>query len=383
MVLHWRVHGGGDREVLRLVDYDPAAIGMTYFNNNNLAGVIVDGVPDNVTPGKLQWELITGFHGSLVTIQDVVSNSQTWTRNNGEPEIPPISSYYLDDASYSEPLCPDDFAIGMSGQTTAFQPRTDPRQNTGIEVAFVSSRYYGPPGWSVADAEQLRAFSENPLVTTVSDTPVNATFNEIPRTLTVNKTGAGTITSNPPGIDCGGTCTATYISGTIVTLTATPAAGSVFGGWSGGVCSGTGICMLTINANTSVTATFNASDQMFSLEVMTRDSANGTVTSGPAGINCGSDCSQVYAINTSVVLTAAPMPGASFKQWSGACTGIGTCTVTMSEDRSVTAAYSKTFTDDPLTSRVTPVKAVHITELREAINSLRSNNGLAAFWMER
>ncbi len=140
---------------------------MTYFNNNNLAGVIVDGVPDNVTPGKLQWELITGIQGSLVTIQDVVSNRLTWARNNGEPVIPPISSYYRDDASYSEPLCPDDFAIGMSGQTTAFQPRTDPRQNTGIEVAFVSSRYYGPPGWTVADAEQLRAFSENPLVTTV------------------------------------------------------------------------------------------------------------------------------------------------------------------------------------------------------------------------
>jgi hypothetical protein len=55
----------------------------------------------------------------------------------------------------------------MSGQTTDFQPITDPRQNSGIEVAFVSSRYYGPPGWSVADAEQLRAFSENPLVAKV------------------------------------------------------------------------------------------------------------------------------------------------------------------------------------------------------------------------
>jgi hypothetical protein len=175
-ILHWRVHATSG--FLDLVDYDPAAIGMTYFNNNNLAGVIVDGVPDSVTPGILQWELITGFQGSLVTIQDVVSSTQNWERcrnrtaSNPQGDCvfvsPPNSSFYLDDGSYSEPLCPDDIAIGMSGQTLAEQPDTDPR-TTSFRLAFVSSRYYGPPGWSVADAEQLRAFSENPLVTTVAD----------------------------------------------------------------------------------------------------------------------------------------------------------------------------------------------------------------------
>ncbi|MCZ6624020.1 MAG: hypothetical protein O7B35_07290, partial [Deltaproteobacteria bacterium] len=57
----------------------------------------------------------------------------------------------------------------------------------------------------------------------------------------------------------------------------------------------------------------------------------------------------------------------------------GTCTVTMNADTTVTATFSKIFTDDPLTSQITPVKAVHITELRAAINTLRSNNGLGAF----
>ena len=59
MALHWRVHGHAEK-ILELANYDPAAIGMTYFNNNNLAGVIVDGVPDTVTPGILQWELSPG-----------------------------------------------------------------------------------------------------------------------------------------------------------------------------------------------------------------------------------------------------------------------------------------------------------------------------------
>ena len=177
LAVHWRVHAVSTK-ILDLVDYDPAAIGMTYFNNNNLAGVIVDGVPDSVTPGILQWELTTGFHGSLVTIQDIVSSSQNWlrcrnrtsTNPQGDCEwvVPPISSFYLDDASYSEPLCPDDIAIGMSGQTVAESPDTDPR-TSAFRLAFGTSRYYGPPGWTVADAEQLRAYSENPLVTTVTD----------------------------------------------------------------------------------------------------------------------------------------------------------------------------------------------------------------------
>lgn len=81
-------------------------------------------------------------------------------------------------------------------------------------------------------------------------------------TLTVTKAGAGsgTVTSSPAGINCGATCSANYTTGTSVTLTATPSAGSTFAGWSGGGCSaGTGTCTVIINANTAVTATFNIS----------------------------------------------------------------------------------------------------------------------------
>ncbi len=80
-------------------------------------------------------------------------------------------------------------------------------------------------------------------------------------TLTVKKagTGSGTVTSSPAGISCGAQCSASYEQGTKVTLTATPAAGSTFAGWSGGGCSGTGACVVTIpNADVTVTATFNA-----------------------------------------------------------------------------------------------------------------------------
>jgi hypothetical protein len=78
-------------------------------------------------------------------------------------------------------------------------------------------------------------------------------------TLTVSKTGtgSGTVTSNPSGINCGSDCSVAYGAGTTVTLTASPAAGSTFTGWSG-ACSGTGSCQVTMDAAKSVTAGFGS-----------------------------------------------------------------------------------------------------------------------------
>lgn len=53
------------------------------------------------------------------------------------------------------------------------------------------------------------------------------------KTLTVTKSGKGTVTSSPSGIDCGATCQAGFAKGSVVTLTATPAPGYLFLGWSG------------------------------------------------------------------------------------------------------------------------------------------------------
>jgi uncharacterized repeat protein (TIGR03803 family) len=73
-------------------------------------------------------------------------------------------------------------------------------------------------------------------------------------TLTVTKAGTGTVASTPAGIDCGDTCTAVFLVGETVTLTATPAPGMVFAGWSG-ACTGTD-CVVSMSAARSVTATF-------------------------------------------------------------------------------------------------------------------------------
>src|SRR6185295_9913725 len=129
--------------------------------------------------------------------------------------------------------------------------------------------------------------------------------------LSVNKTGtgSGTVTSNPAGISCGGTCTASYTSGTVVTLTASAAGGSTFSGWSGGGCSGTGTCSVTMTAATTVTASFTAQAQQFNLTVSKTGTGSGTVTSNPAGINCGSTCTAPYTSGTVVTLTASAAGG--------------------------------------------------------------------------
>jgi hypothetical protein len=126
----------------------------------------------------------------------------------------------------------------------------------------------------------------------------------------------------------------------LVTLTAAPAAGSTFSGWSGGVCSGTGSCPVTMSAAKSVTATFTLIPSSYALTVGKSGDGSGTVTSIPSGVDCGTDCSEAYVSGTVVTLTPTPSGGSVFAGWSGGCTGTGACQVTMSGTRSVTASFA-------------------------------------------
>lgn len=78
---------------------------------------------------------------------------------------------------------------------------------------------------------------------------------------------------------------------------------------------------------------------------MTR-TGTGTGTVTATGINCGTDCSEAYALNTPVTLTAAADASSTFGGWGGACSGTApACTVTMSANRSVTAIFTlRTYT---------------------------------------
>ena len=65
------------------------------------------------------------------------------------------------------------------------------------------------------------------------------------------------------------------------------------------------------------------------------------VKSSPAGISCGTACAGPFVLNSMVTLAAASANGAKFTGWSGACTGTGSCVVTITAAKSVTAAFTK------------------------------------------
>jgi uncharacterized repeat protein (TIGR01451 family) len=133
-------------------------------------------------------------------------------------------------------------------------------------------------------------------------------------TLSLTKTGslaAGTVTSTPAAISCGAGCSsasADFLDGSLVQLTATPAAGSVFNGW-GGACSGTATtCTLTMSAARSVTASFTGPTI--------------TITGGnnqTAGVSTGFSSpltvqvtdSNGVAVNGAIVTFTVPSSGAS------------------------------------------------------------------------
>lgn len=220
---------------------------------------------------------------------------------------------------------------------TTISNTTQTRSSSLVRGSTLRLQATVAPGYQFASWSQACSGSTpNCTITLNADAAVTARFNPV---LSAAVTGSGRITAS--GINCGTDCTEAYTAGSTVQLSATPDAGQVFSGWSG-ACSGTATsCTVTMSAPLSVRATF-APIPVSRFDLTVSVTAGGSVSSTPAGIQCGSDCSESYAANTSVTLTATPAAGQSFSGWGGACTGTGTCTVTMSQARSVTAAFTPT-----------------------------------------
>ncbi len=213
----------------------------------------------------------------------------------------------------------------------------------GLDDLAPGSDYTFMTAWDINDAGQIAVSGFSKVTGEYAALRLTPSGGTTPppsnHTLTVTKSGSGTVTSTPAGIDCGADCSEAYAAGTAVTLSATPSTGNTFTGWSG-ACTGTAsTCTVTMDAAKSATASFAASSGgPYTLTVT--NAGKGKVTSSPAGISCGRDCSEAYASGTAVTLTATPASGQSFTGWSGACSGTATtCTVTMDAAKSVTATF--------------------------------------------
>ena len=161
------------------------------------------------------------------------------------------------------------------------------------------------------------------------------------RHVTVQKVGTGTglVQDGTHAIDCGSSCSGEFLQGQTVALTATPDGGSLFSGWSGGGCTGTGTtCSVPVNADVPVTAAFTK--QLFTLKIS--KVGRGAVTSLPRGIACGGGCSHGFAPGP-VTLTAKPSRGWRFARWQGACRGTKpSCRLALTRASNATAIFAKT-----------------------------------------
>jgi len=175
-------------------------------------------------------------------------------------------------------------------------------------------------------------------VVTVTPTPVAVNYSEeLVLTVAPAGTGSGTVASSPAGIAAcgatGGTCSAPFLGGTLITLTATPATGSTLS-WSGCTPSTTTAnqCTLTLNGPTTVTATFTLAPEALTIT----PPANGTITCN------GGACATSYPFGTTVMLTAMPSSGFSFVSWSGSCAAqtTNTCSLTMNAAQTAGATFT-------------------------------------------
>jgi hypothetical protein len=165
-----------------------------------------------------------------------------------------------------------------------------------------------------------------------------------PATLNVTRSGPGngTVTSNPAGINCGSDCTQPYASGTSVTLTATPAAGSVFGGWSGGGCSGTGSCTTIVSGSSTITATFNVTG----LGVTFTSPASGATVRGSTTVTLSATGGSGFTYRVAVDGVTAYTGGAPSFTWDTRPVGDGAHTLTgvVTDSLGRTASTSRTVT---------------------------------------
>ncbi|MEI6124960.1 MAG: hypothetical protein WCQ99_00255, partial [Pseudomonadota bacterium] len=153
------------------------------------------------------------------------------------------------------------------------------------------------------------------LTTSTTSSSTSTTTSILPK-LNVIKAGAGggLIDSGPAGIACSPTCTASFVSGTPVFLTATADGSSVFTSWSGAGCSGAGGCSFSISSDVTVTAQFDLTTSTtssststttstlpnYALNVIIQGPGGGSIASGPVGIACSPTCTASFVSGTPV-----------------------------------------------------------------------------------
>ena len=155
----------------------------------------------------------------------------------------------------------------------------------------------------------------------IANKNITATFTLNAYTLSITTVGSGSVAKNPNQ--------PTYPHGTIVQLTATPAVGYTFTGWSGDTVTTTNPLNVPMTRSKSLTATFTINTYTLTINTV----GNGTVSKNPN--------QATYNHGTVVTLTATPSTGYSFAGWSGdTVTTTNPLSLTMVDNTSLTATFT-------------------------------------------
>ena len=174
---------------------------------------------------------------------------------------------------------------------------------------------------------------------TPTDTPTHTPTSTPTSTPTPTPTDTPTVTSTPTETL---TPTVTPTSTATPTVTSTPTVTPTSTATRTATATPTATPTPTPTATATSTPTPTATETPPTLTVQKTGTGSGTVTSSPAGIDCGADCSETYAIDTTVTLTGAPDAGSVFAGWSNCDSPVGaSCAVTMNTDKTVTATFDQ------------------------------------------
>jgi hypothetical protein len=306
-----------------------------------------------------------------------------------------VLSEETNDALASEPgeivevppfvLPPGEIAVQRTVAAFTAPDASDPPPDQSIAVASSTSQelgtlsssidYLSGTNWLQASIEQSEGSAVNLAVTTTGLAPgvyeatvtISSSRQHVPATIAVTYTvtprdkrvtisgagnGDGSVTLAGSEASCvslagqvSGGCTHTARHGNQLTLNANPRSGSAFAGWSG-ACTGTGQCVLTMDQDRAVTATFTLLPRRLTVSLV--GTGAGAVTSSPAGITCSRatgqgavTCGHDFLHLTQVTLTAVASQSSAFIGWSGGgCAGTAPCTLTMDQARTVTATFN-------------------------------------------
>jgi List-Bact-rpt repeat protein len=155
--------------------------------------------------------------------------------------------------------------------------------------------------------------------------------------LSVNTTGNGSVRSSDGFINCPSNCGSPYVANTPVTLISNPGQGWSLNSWSGPCVGNAPTCSFNMTSNITAGATFTQDNYTLTVSM----SGQGSITSTDGFINCPGMCSHTYLSLTQIVLNAVPASGWTFSGWSGGCSGVGACRLTLLSNTGVSAYFMR------------------------------------------